>query len=166
MAYTLSFSLDLGASKAGLVLKAQLVDTAGANVGAAITTGFVEIGNGSYLWTCAAIPDGHRGGVKFLKNADSSLLAFAAVNPEEAENVNAKTTAAKLAADGLDAIPITAPTGAATTFRQMIVAIWRRFFKRATMTSTEIKTYADDGATVITTQPITDDGTTQTQGSA
>jgi len=71
-----------------------------------------------------------------------------------------------LSATGLDAIPVTEPAGAASTFREMIVQVWRRFFKKATMTSSEIKTYADDGTTVVTTQTVSDDGTTQNQGGA
>jgi hypothetical protein len=71
-----------------------------------------------------------------------------------------------LASTGLNAIPITAPTGPATTFPQMVVQGWRRFFKKAMMTATETKTYADDGITVITTQALSDDTTTQTQGPA
>jgi hypothetical protein len=73
-------------------------------------------------------------------------------------------TGFKLASDGLDSISITAPTGVATNFREMLVQLWRRFFRKATKTSTQIKTYADNGTTVVTTQTISDDGTTQTQG--
>lgn len=71
-----------------------------------------------------------------------------------------------LAAAGLDAVTATDPGGVASTFPQMVVALWRRFFKKTTMTSTQIKTYGDDGSTVRTTQTISDDGTTQTQGAA
>jgi hypothetical protein len=72
----------------------------------------------------------------------------------------------KLAADGLDAISTTAPTGPASNFRQMVVQTWRRFFKKSTLTATQLKTYADDGTTVVTTQTVSDDNTTQTQGVA
>lgn len=73
---------------------------------------------------------------------------------------------ATLDATGLDSIPITAPTGPAATFPQMIVQTWRRWFKKVTLTSTQLKTYADDGTTVESTQSVTNDGTTQTQGTA
>ncbi len=69
-----------------------------------------------------------------------------------------------LLSTGLDAIATTAPTGPATTFPAMLIQLWRRQFKKATMTATQIKTYADDGTTIISTQTISDDGTTQTQG--
>ena len=84
--------------------------------------------------------------------------------------VESDSVPAKLTADGLDNIPITAPSGAATDFREMLVQVWRRFFKRANRTysggTKTIKTYADDGTTVLTTQVIADDGTTEEQGVA
>lgn len=71
-----------------------------------------------------------------------------------------------LASTGLDAIAVTAPTGPATTFPRMLVQLWRRAFKQSTMTAAQLRTYADDGTTVLTTQALSDDGTTQTQGAA
>ncbi len=75
-------------------------------------------------------------------------------------------TGFKLASDGLDSVAITAPSGVASNFREMIVQVWRRFFKKSTLTSTQLKTYADDGTTLVTTQTVSDDGTTQTQGTS
>lgn len=75
-------------------------------------------------------------------------------------------TGYKLASDGLDSVAITAPTGVASNFREMLVQTWRRFFKKSTLTATQLKTYADNGTTIITTQTVSDDGTTQTQGTA
>jgi len=87
MAYELVFSISLGSAKVGLTLAAQLVDKTGANVGTEITTGFVEIGGGNYLWYYDGFPDNHRGGVKFYEvGAPGAILAFAAINPEEAED--------------------------------------------------------------------------------
>jgi hypothetical protein len=65
-----------------------------------------------------------------------------------------------LAATGLDVIATTAPTGVAATFPGMLVQVWRRFFKKSTkdVASHTIKTYADNEATVITTQTFADDG--------
>lgn len=42
--------------------------------------------------------------------------------------------------------------------------VWRRFFAKATKTATQIKTFSDDGTTIQTTQVVSDDGTTETQG--
>lgn len=93
MAYEQTFGLSLGVANAGIAdLRAQLVDDAGTNVGSAVSTGFVEIGNGFYQWNYASIPDDHRGGAKFYSNAaPSTFLAFAGINPEEAEYTNVKT---------------------------------------------------------------------------
>lgn len=103
MAYSLCTSLALGTSHTGLTdLRAQLVDSSGTNVGSAVSTGFVEIGvSGNYLWTYAAFPDGHRGGVKFYSNAAPTVfLAFVAINPEEVENTDVKTSS--VAGPGVD----------------------------------------------------------------
>lgn len=73
---------------------------------------------------------------------------------------------ASLVATGLDEIDITSPSGVATTFREMVVQLWRRFFKKTTLDGATITTYADDGTTVVTEQIVSDDGSTQTQGTA
>lgn len=75
-------------------------------------------------------------------------------------------TGFKLASDGLDSIATTAPAGAASNFREMVVQTWRRFFKKATKTDSQLITYADNGTTPITTQSVNDDGSTETQGAA
>lgn len=75
-------------------------------------------------------------------------------------------TGYKLASDGLDAIAVTAPSGVAATFPGMVVQLWRRFFKRVTKDATQIKTYADDGATVVTTQSYTSSGSNDDVGAA
>jgi hypothetical protein len=91
--------------------------------------------------------------------------AAEATSPVNADAWSDKT-GFKLAPDGLDSIATTAPAGPATTFREMMVQVWRRFFKRATKDAAAIKTYADDGTTVVTTQPIEETATTETQGAA
>jgi len=65
-----------------------------------------------------------------------------------------------LSSAGLDSVSTAAPAGSAGNFREMVVQTWRRFFKKSTkvVSGLAIKTYADDGATVITTQSYTDDG--------
>jgi len=78
----------------------------------------------------------------------------------------ASKTGYGLASDGLDSISTTAPSGAASNFRQMVVQTWRRLFKKTTLTSTQLKTYADDGTTVVTTQAVTNTGGTETVGNA
>lgn len=88
MSYTVSTSIALGTSKVGLTIGAQLVDIDGANVGGIITDGFTEMGSGFYLWK-STFPDNFRGGVSFFSMADTSkVLAFSAINPEDAETID------------------------------------------------------------------------------
>lgn len=77
-------------------------------------------------------------------------------------------TGYSLAAAGLDAIPTTAPSGTASTFREMIVATWRWFYKKTEKNTTAgtITTYADDNSTALTTQTYTETSTAQTKNSA
>ena len=89
MAYTLDFAISLGSSKTGLTLNAQIVDTSGGDIGSAITTGFTEVGTGTYLLHCATIPDAHRGGIKFYESGvPATILALGSINPEEAEYID------------------------------------------------------------------------------
>jgi hypothetical protein len=73
---------------------------------------------------------------------------------------NSDKTGYILGSTGLNSIDITAPTGQATNFTQMMVALWRRYFKKSVKNQTNLTiiTYADDGTTVITTQDYSDDG--------
>lgn len=82
MTYIFDFLLNGGAT--GITdLRAQLIDSTGAAVGSAIATGFVEIGSNLYLWHAAAIPNGHRGAVKWYSNASPLVvLDSQAINPE------------------------------------------------------------------------------------
>lgn len=78
----------------------------------------------------------------------------------------ASKTGHKLASDGLDSVSTTGPTGVASNFREMIVQLWRRFFGKTTMTEDTLTTTRDDGSTPATTQALSDDNITQTQGEA
>ncbi len=80
----------------------------------------------------------------------------------------ADKTGYALAADGLDTVATTAPSGVASNFREMIVQTWRWFYKRSAKDSTAktLKTYADDGTTVVTTATIEETPTTETKGAA
>lgn len=78
----------------------------------------------------------------------------------------ASKTGYGLAANGLDSVSTAAPSGVASNFREMQVQTWRRFHKKTTLTATQLRTYGDDGTTVLTTQAASDDGTTQTLGAA
>jgi hypothetical protein len=97
--------------------------------------------------------------------ADPTDVVFEIVAFDPQADIGSKT-GFSLSATGLDAITATAPAGVASTFPEMLVQLWRRFFKKSTLTATQLKTYADDGTTVKTTQTVNDDGTTETQGTA
>lgn len=99
--------------------------------------------------------------------AKTDQLVFTNANKVDATAITVSDKAGyALAAAGLDAIAVTPPTVPATTFPGMVVQLWRRFFKKSTLTNSQLKTFADDGTTVVTTQALSDDGTTQTQGAA
>lgn len=57
-------------------------------------------------------------------------------------------------------------TGPATGILEQIRQTWRAFFKKSTKTASKIKTYADDGSTVITDQDISSASGTDTRGPA
>ncbi len=57
-------------------------------------------------------------------------------------------------------------TTIATTMRGILIQTWRRFFKKSTLTASQLKTYEDDGITIVSTQVVEDDDTTETQGAA
>lgn len=96
-----------------------------------------------------------------LQGGDESGYGLHATSPTEATDVDFK-----LGSDALDGISTGAPTGVASNFREMLVQVWRRFFKKATKSSTQIKTYADNGSTVVTTQTISSSGSDEEQGAA
>lgn len=81
--YTYTFVISLGQYDTGLTLNAQLIDTAGVAVGSAISTGWVEIGDGHYMLT-AQIPEGHRGAIYVYDSAHPTIILEAgAINPED-----------------------------------------------------------------------------------
>jgi hypothetical protein len=69
----------------GQTLAAQLMDETGAEVGPAVTSGFVDLGEGYYSWTYASFPSGFRGVVVFSQSG--VLKTVVAINPEEGEQV-------------------------------------------------------------------------------
>jgi len=134
---------------------------------AAIATAIAELPNTSAIQaSCdAALVDYDVAAASDIPSVPSSSDNATAVWAAGTRTLTDKT-GFKLASDGLDAITTTAPTGVASNFREMLVQLWRRFFKKATKSSTQIKTYADDGTTVVTTQTISESGSDETQGAA
>lgn len=80
-------------------------------------------------------------------------------------------TADKIASGAITSakFSVSAVSGVASGILEKLDQLWRRFFKKATQTKGEnaqLKTYADNGSTVLTTQDVDDDGTTTTLGGA
>lgn len=142
-------------------IRVEWTDASGTEVQAVTTSGIVErIGTGIYR---ASFPSATAGQV-YLANWDAgagSGVYFTDTPP----NPNDKT-GYSLAPSGLDEISVAdpGPASAHATLPMMLVATWRSLWKRSTQTVTTWKRYADDGVTVNSSSPISDDGTTQTIG--
>jgi hypothetical protein len=117
----------------------QVTNRASANILSNTT-----ISTGQTILTVTGIVQGNVGGV-----SSAVTVGF-----------NQDKTGYSLASTGLDSISVAAPAGAASTFPGMLVQVWRRFFKATAKSASNltIKTFADDGTTVVTTQRYTDDG--------
>lgn len=93
-----------------------------------------------------------------------STTNFAAVSV----TTNNDKTGYALSSAGLDSISTTPPSSpiGSWTFREKLVMLFRRFYGKATVTASQLKSYATDGTTVLATNTLSDNGTTQTQGEA
>lgn len=109
MAYPLSILVQLGPAKTDKTLNALLLDIAGDQIGVLITTGFVELADGDYLFS-ANFPDTFRGAVIIQDSIDDTYLASMAVNPQEYENADAKISTV-----------LTKVSGAVVTVRNPII---------------------------------------------
>lgn len=106
MSYPILIDIHLGSSQTGLTLEAQIIDKAtGANVGAAITSGFVEIGNGDYQWYKADMSDGQFG-IKFQVAGGGAHKAFVTVGTEQAEHDATQALIAAIPAPGPGAVEV------------------------------------------------------------
>lgn len=134
-------------------------------VGSAVTFGTFDVAGATTFSTIATT-----GTVSFLNLAIAGNFTTNTIDVVSTTTLTGAVTATnasndirgvKLAATGLDAIDVTAPTGVASTFREMIVQLWRRFFKKAdktysSATAGNLKTYADNGTSVLTTSAFTE----------
>jgi len=101
MAYRLVTSLQLGIT--GITdLRAQLLDSTGANSGGVISSGFTaDLGGGQYLWDYSSFPDGFYGAVTFYRASAPGTRWIHAINPQEAENSDQKSSLSAPAATAL-----------------------------------------------------------------
>lgn len=81
---------------------------------------------------------------------------------DDSDPSGTKPIVATLTSTGLDNILATEPTGRATTFREMIVQLWMRFFNKVEKTSSDIIVYDEGGSGAVTTQGHETVGTTTT----
>lgn len=94
MAYQLEYSFYSYTSS----LNAKLYDSAGAQVGATITTGFVSLGSNQYSYL-ATIPDGHIGTLSIYDSANPTAAMVWSVNPQEAGSASLSTAVLQAIAD-------------------------------------------------------------------
>ena len=98
MSYQSMFSFAFQ-NLSGLTLNAKLFDSSGSQTGATITSGFADLGDGAYQYL-ATIPDGHVGTLKIYDSAQPSRCIPLAVNPQEIENADVKTSTRSTFAGG------------------------------------------------------------------
>ncbi len=173
MTYALDFVVNLGKNDTGLTLEAQLKDSAGVNVGAAITAGFTEIGRGVYLFSATAIPDAHRGMFVFQISVGGAVQVGVAVNPQTAENVDAKVTTRATPAQvnaqvvdvmTVDVIPelaVAAPAATPTIVKALML-LYMQLRNESDLTAA-LARIKNDAGTPIASSALSDDGTTFTR---
>lgn len=126
MAFSLNYDLNL--DTAGYTdLRAQfMVVSAGSliNSGAAIDTGFYEVGSGGYYWEYSNHTDAFFGLVKFYRAAaPSTILGVKAIGPREAENLDAKVSLTATPAQVASAVSLLATASALATTQSTVNAI-------------------------------------------
>jgi hypothetical protein len=117
-------------------------------------TAATAVGSGWYYYTPSAADTGTEGSL-VVRGVGTKDIAFSAVYVSSLATV-------------LDNVAITAPAGVASNFREMVVQLWRRFFKKYDHDegAGTLKTYGDNGTSVLTTQTITETGDTTSVGAA
>lgn len=130
------------------------------------TLAVTNVTTGRYKIT-GTVPGGYAAGDVINVSVAATVASIAGVAIVDTQVLNVKTGVV-LSAAGLDQISVADPggIGSQTTFPKILVALYRRFLKKSTLTVTQLKLYADDGSTVNATQAVSDDGTTQTIGAA
>lgn len=181
MAQQKIFTIALGASYAGQTLRRTLLDEDGAMVSTHtdLATGFSEVGGGEYLLNYDDIPDDHVGSLVIhigslgsaTTFASVSVMGTAAVNPTIVQGgeidggtittVSDKTGYA-LSSAGLDQVSATPPSADPTTFREKLM--WDVQRRRSSVLTASAFVTKDDNGNVITEQPVSDNGTSQTMG--
>jgi hypothetical protein len=162
MAYTTCLALLLGAGNSGQSLEGQLVKwdpntSQWVDEGSAITTGFTERGSsGCYLWQ-GSLPDGFRGGMEIrIPGSPPTVLAVAAVNPQEAEHADVKVSSRLGAGVTLTELGAGAPP-ATPTLEEALMFLYMALRNEMVTTATEL-TFSNAAGTVIARAALSDDG--------
>jgi hypothetical protein len=107
MAYP--YDLTFFAGQAGLTLTASVVDKASVPLGAQPAYNIRSLGDGWYLYTTDAMPDGTRGSVKILNGG--TVVSAGPVNPRENENADVKTSSVSISPLAAGDTPVNHDTG-------------------------------------------------------
>ena len=91
--------------------------------------------------------------VQIIQSEDPSSQSLSPISVDSNGHVILSPT-------GLDNIDITEPSGKATTFKEMLIQLWMRFFNKVEKDNANIKVYEDGGVFVSTTQTIEKNGET------
>ncbi|MCK5018792.1 MAG: hypothetical protein KAS32_17145 [Candidatus Peribacteraceae bacterium] len=131
----------------GITLTYEALSADGGTVRTAAGTSLPEVGStGYYTVVDANIVTGD---VAIVRDADD-VVGGGKENPPVI-----------LSSDGLDSVSTTEPSGVPSNFREQMILIYNRLFRKTTLTATQLKTFSSSGP-VIVTQEVSDDGTTQT----
>jgi phage baseplate assembly protein W len=88
MPYSINYAIEFEQETTPNV---KIFDAAGDQVGSTITTGFVDLGYNRFTYD-ATFADGFRGAILLYDADDESIGCLFAVNPQELENADAKTS--------------------------------------------------------------------------
>lgn len=171
MAYTLSFSIDIGI--AGLTLKAALFNqgTIHATFRDNVTTFYAD-GQGGYQFYTAAIPSGYRGEIVFYTGtigvgtdfSATTIYARGSVNPEEAEDIGLILAGLGSSGVGAFAVTVTVVDGSAVPLQNVHVRLTNGINSFVAISNSGgVATFALDAATYVRT--ATKDGYTMTPDS-
>jgi len=91
VSYNVVISADFGAANTELTVYGKLFGTNGVQVGATVTTGFVEAVAGLYVYVLSC-PDSQEGVFVAYDSANTALRRVAVVAPRETENSDVKSS--------------------------------------------------------------------------
>jgi hypothetical protein len=155
VAYSLTFTLALGAAHASETLGARLITWTGSGytAGSIITTNFDHRGGGNWLWSYDSFTEGFQGAVEFgvySGSALTSILAVASVNPQD-EAVMKQTVS-----------ELTTVPGASPTVEKALALLYMALRNKLVTESAVLKYYNDAGS-IWAHADLTDTGTVFTR---